>query len=63
MTDQRRLGQLEEICHSQQVQLDVQLQRLNQITDHLRKHGIDVPGTTVALSDSDSHAIDAARRL
>ena len=63
MTDQQRIRQLEEICHSQQVQLDFQLQRLNQITDHLKNHGVHVPGATVWLSNSDTHAIDAARRL
>lgn len=63
MSDQARIRQLEAICHSQQTQLDFQLQRLNQITDHLRKHGVDIPGTTVFLSDSDTHAIDAARNL
>ena len=63
MNDVERIRQLEQICRSQQTQLDTQLQRLNQITDVLKKHGVDVPGLTVMVSDSDSRAMEAARRI
>lgn len=63
MTDDQRIRRLEQICRSQQAQLDFQLQRLNQITQVLKKHGVDDPGMTAMLSGSDAMAMDVARRI
>jgi hypothetical protein len=63
MNEDHRIRQLGHVCRSQQAQLDFQLQRLNQLTEVLKTHGVDVPALTVMLSETDLRAMDVARQL